>query len=370
MESGDGLVVRLRPERGRIDAVQAAGIADLAQRYGNGLIDLTSRANLQIRGVTEATYPDLIERLAALGLLDGDPETEARRNILLTPFWAGGDETISIADQLGHALISGPDGLPVKFGFAVDCGRERVLSKNSADVRIERDQNRELMVRADGAPSGRNVRRDEAVNVALQLAEWFVASGGVKQGRGRMAAHIAAGARLPDALNGCGRPAASAFVPKPALTAHGALFGAAFGQLTHTALRSLAENARALRMTPWRMLLAEGLNEMPRVEELITEADDPRLRVVACSGAPRCREAHADTRALAAALAPRLDADLTLHISGCAKGCAHPKSAPLTLVATGERFDLVRDGTARDVPIQHGLTAQDLIENASLLGRA
>src|SRR5712691_7818763 len=49
---------------------------------------------------------------------------------------------------------------------------------------------------------GSAVERAEAVDVALSLAKWFVASGGVSDGRGRMAAHIAGGAKLPDALAG------------------------------------------------------------------------------------------------------------------------------------------------------------------------
>src|SRR5512142_1804382 len=137
MRSGDGLVVRIRPHGGRIDAEQAAGIAALAQRYGNGLIDLTNRANLQIRGVGEDGHPTLINGLAELGLLDADPEIEARRNILVTPFWAADDDTMSIAAELEDALTNGPIGLPAKFGFAVDCGSRRLLAGASADIRIE-----------------------------------------------------------------------------------------------------------------------------------------------------------------------------------------------------------------------------------------
>src|SRR5262249_26859406 len=74
MLSGDGLVVRVRPHGGRLAATQAAGIAELAARYGNGLIDVTSRANLQIRGVTDAAHLPLLDGLAQLGLLDSDPE--------------------------------------------------------------------------------------------------------------------------------------------------------------------------------------------------------------------------------------------------------------------------------------------------------
>jgi precorrin-3B synthase len=367
MRSGDGLVVRVRPHQGRINARQAAGIAALAQRYGNGLIDLTNRANLQIRGVGEDDHPPLIGGLAELGLLDADPDIEAQRNVLVTPFWAADDETISIAAELEHALTKGPIGLPAKFGFAVDCGKERVLAGASADVRIECDTDGRLMVRADGTEAGRVVTRDEVITIALNLARWFVASGGVNESRGRMAAHVMAGAKLPDVLASRALPAPKQAAPTPGLTQRGALVGAAFGQMTHTTLQWLAERASGLRMTPWRMMLAEGLNEMPLREGLIAHAEDPLLRVVACSGAPRCPEAHADTRMLAAALAPHLAPDTRLHVSGCAKGCAQSGPASITLVATAKGFDLIRNGSTRDAPVVSGLIRDAILANPSVL---
>jgi precorrin-3B synthase len=367
MRSGDGLVLRIRPHGGRIDSEQAAGIAELAERYGNGLIDLTNRANLQIRGLGEDSHPLLIDGLAQLRLLDPDPDIEARRNVLVTPFWTADDEIIAIAGELERALANGPRGLPAKFGFAVDCGSARVLTEVSADVRIERGVDGQLMVRADGAEFGRAVTRNEAVTAALHLAEWFVFSDGAKAGRGRMATHLADGAKPPESLCGHALPARRQATPAPGLTPHGALFGATFGQMTHAALNWLAERASGLRLTPWRMMLAEGLHEMPACEGLITRADDSLLRVVACSGAPRCREAHADTRALAAALAPHLAADASLHVSGCAKGCAQSGPAPITLVATAQGFDLIHGGSTRDAPILRGLSGAGIIAEPSLL---
>ncbi|WP_027583437.1 precorrin-3B synthase [Bradyrhizobium sp. Ai1a-2] len=366
MRSGDGLVVRIRPHGGRLDAKQAAGIAALAERYGNGLIDLTSRANLQIRGVTDAGHRSLIEELSRLHLLDLDPESEARRNILVTPFWSASDDNRSLAAELEQGLAMAPPVLPTKFGFAVDCGTERALASASADIRIERGMAGELIVRADGAELGRPVTRRDAVKVALALAEWFVESGG-EGGGGRMAAHIGAGAKLPDALRGHAKPARMIAVPRPGLYPQGAMVGAAFGQVTHAALTYLAKRVQGLRMMPWRMILAEGLREMPRCQGLVTQADDPILRVIACSGAPACREAYADTRELAAALAPHIADDAWLHVAGCAKGCAHSGAAVLTLVATSEGFDLIRGGSTRDAPVLHGLSAGRLIADPSVL---
>src|SRR5581483_4290649 len=132
---------------------------------------------------------------------------------------------------------------------------------------------------------------------------------------------------------------------------------AALGQITHTALRYLGVRSRALRMTPWRMILVEGLHQMPDCEGIITAADDPLLRATACTGAPRCMQAQAETRMLAAVLAPRVAADASLHISGCAKGCAHSGNATITLVATEKGFDLIRNGSVRDTPALRGLSS-------------
>jgi precorrin-3B synthase len=370
MLSGDGLVVRVRPHGGRLCASQASGIADLAERHGNGFVDVTGRANLQIRGVREQGYERLISELAVLDLIDRDVETEGQRNILVAPFWCDGDDTQALATELESALSATPLGLPQKFGFAVDCGAKRVLAQSSADIRIERGAAGGLIVRADGALQGRSVASGEAVGAALALAKWFVASGGAKGGRGRMAAHIASGARPPHLLAGDASPAPAVPWPSPALHRSGALVGLAFGQMPSATLKFLATLAPGLRMTPWRMILIEGLGEMPRHDGLVTRADDPLLRVVACTGAPACAEAHVETRRLAAALAPDLPADARLHVSGCAKGCAHRGRSAITLVGTADGLDLVRDGTTRDPPTLRGLSPTGILGRPSILAGA
>jgi precorrin-3B synthase len=366
MPSGDGLVVRVRPFGGRLDAAQTAGLAHLAERHGNGLIDVTSRANLQIRGVSDASHRLLLDGLAQLTLLDPDAGIESRRNILVTPFWRDGDETQALAAELEEALADSMLALPVKFGFAIDDGKSRVLAGNSADVRIERDAAGGLLVRADGAKFGRSVGRGEAVATALEVARWFVAAG-ARDGRGRMATHLAAGAELPEALRGETEPAPVMAAARPGLYPQGAMVGVAFGQLSHATLDQLSGCGHALRMTPWRMVLSEGKRTMPSAPGLITEPYDPALRVIACSGAPRCREAHADTRALAAALAHNIGSAAQLHVSGCAKGCAHSGAAAITLVATAQGFDLVRGGSTRDEPIMRGLDREDIVRDPSVL---
>ena len=54
---------------------------------------------------------------------------------------------------------------------------------------------------------------------------------------------------------------------------------------------------------------------------------------------------------IANAAAGLLDGSLTLHLSGCAKGCAHLGPTALTVVGTEGRCGIVLDGAARDRPV-------------------
>jgi precorrin-3B synthase len=367
MLSGDGLVVRVRPRGGRLTSAQALGVAELALIFGNGLIDLTGRANLQIRGVRESNCGSVARELDRLGLVDRDAELESQRNILVAPFWGEGDDTHLLAAELDLALAEGPFGLPQKFGFAVDCGELGVLAQAPADIRIERGMQGGLIVRADGAAGGRAVAREQAVPTALAMAKWFAMTGGATDRRGRMAAHIASGRRLPHGLAGVARPAPQASPPSPCVHPRGALVALAFGQLRSETLGFLARLAPGLRMTPWRTILVEDLPEMPRHDGLVTRADDPLLRVTACTGAPGCPEAYVETRRLAAALAADIPKGSHLHVSGCAKGCAHPAPTAITLVGTACGFDLVRDGGARGLPALRALDPATILADAAAL---
>ncbi|TGD42580.1 precorrin-3B synthase [Pseudotabrizicola sediminis] len=353
MLSGDGLVVRIRPDAGRLTRTQAAGIAKAARTHGNGLIDLSSRGNVQVRGVTQASHPGLIEDLRALDLIDADAATEARRAIMVTPF--ADATTSSLARRLAAELTQGPV-LPGKFGFAVDTGPAPVLQAVSADIRLERCAAGGLILRCDGVPLGTPVTPQDAAQRAVDLAHWFVAAGGVTAGRGRMAALIARGVR-PEQADTAPAPPPSAY--GPGLHPMGALVGFEFGQIQAETLAALAALGN-VRVTPWRMLLIEGLTALPDRPDLIVAVDDPRRRVIACTGAPGCLQAHAPVRPLARRLADQVPLGKTLHVTGCAKGCAHPGAADITLVATAKGFDRIRQGSAQDLPEAAGLAAAEI----------
>jgi precorrin-3B synthase len=359
MQSGDGLVVRIRPPLGRLTPRQAQAIAAAAETHGNGIIDLSARANLQLRGVTGASHPRLIDDLRAEALIDPDIETESLRNLIVTPFRDA--ETTALATTLTAALARMP-ALPGKFGFALDTGPRPVLTGASVDIRVERASSGQLILRPEGHRLGQPVT-DLAAD-AIAMADWFVAHGGVTDGRGRMAALVARGTIPP----GCTLvPAEPLSTPGPGLHKDGALVALAFGQMRAETLRQLAALGHEIRPTPWRMLLIVGASELPAIPGLITDLADPILRITACTGAPGCPQALGDTRHLARQLAPHLPPGRTLHLSGCAKGCAHPGPADLTLTATGQAYDLIRNGTASATPSLTGLADQAILDHLKAL---
>lgn len=347
MAASDGLVVRVRPAAGRLSAEQACGIALLARQWAHPMLELTNRANLQLRGVAPDHHARLLEGLRTLGLVDTDPAHEARRNVQVQPLWTGEDVTPGLALRLGERLVR-PDAplLPAKFGFAVDTGRLPCLRDCHADIRLERAAN-DVLIYASGADHGLVCSPQDAPERALALAHWFLRAGGALEGRGRMSALLS---RCPLPVEWRQTPVAPQAAPAPVAgpQAAGYLVSLAFGLLHVDTLETLGR-CGALRLTPWRSVLVEGLVEPPSLPDLITEPGDARLRVEACTGAPACEQSQGTTRPLALALAPLVPPGHRLHVSGCAKGCAHPGPAT-TLVATSGGHDYVRWGTAASPP--------------------
>jgi precorrin-3B synthase len=170
---------------------------------------------------------------------------------------------------------------------------------------------------------------------------------------------------VPSPVNLPPRPASDPIGTHP--LRHGAALGIglAFGHTDADALERLTEaakglGARGLRTAPGRALLVIGVaaDAAPKLaaaaESLgfITRREDPRRRVVACAGAPICAAAEIPARALgpliSAAAPALLDGSLTVHVSGCPKGCAHPAAAALTVVGDSNGCGLVIGGSARD----------------------
>ncbi len=330
-------------------------LCDLAQQFGSGAIDVTTRANLQLRGVSQANHDALLHQLIGAGLVDADADIDTRRNIVATPFWHPGDLT----DRLGGALVARLAEFPVlpaKMGFALDTGPEPALRDVSADFRFERS-GAGVLVYADGASRGVVVGADDAVEVAVGLARWFVETGGLANRR--MARHVA-GVPAPG-LWADPVPGHTARAVVPGSHSDGAILGVPFGQVMAGDLAEAmrVSGASHLRILPWRLVQFEGAQSAEHAS-FTSDPDDPVLTITACPGAPFCPQATVATRPLARGLAER--GKTGVHVSGCAKGCARQAAAALTIVGCAGAYDVVRDGTAADQPLEAGLTEAQVIE--------
>lgn len=408
MLSGDGLLIRAKAVGSRMSAAQAREIARIAKSCGNGLIDLSQRAQLQLRGISEATIAEALRRLEAIGMLSPNADAERITNVIASPLAglaADAFDANAVAAQLAAELQR--DGalraLPPKFLFLLDDGGALPLADVEADVRVEAAANGEVAIRIAGVPDrAALVAANEALDAALRLARAFV------ELRNRHANQFRRVRTLVEALGADALPHAAgmtmlAFTEAraPARWAHifGAQrcdavtyagVGAPFGRWRADELAAVAEYAESegtgdLRLTPWRALLiitpdgeaARRVVARAQHRDLITSADDMRLAVIACPGAPECPQAAAQTRAHVIDLAPLAQmiggADgVGLHLSGCAKGCARQSASPVTLLACAEGFDLIENAGADGAPRLRSLTFEAVMREltARAAGRA
>ncbi|MFZ4809172.1 MAG: precorrin-3B synthase [Hyphomicrobiaceae bacterium] len=380
MASGDGLIVRARPRVGAYPVAALAKLADAARRCGNGVLDLTRRGNLQIRGVSAKTLDGITATLADGGLLDATAEAEAVRNVLVNPL-AGIDPAEAldlrpVARALEAALVADPmlQALPGKFGFLVDGGGLLSLAGEQADIRLAAAAGDAVEIGVE-RPGGYVVvarePADRAAAAAAAIARALVPALHGNHRRARLLSdaeisRLTGVAREAVHVPVSGRPGP---LPLGPLQCQGATFAvglaAAFGRTDACALAALCDLLAAagvgeVRVSPWRAIYApirdadaaERLVSVACAAGFVTDAGDPLLAVDACPGAPACTSSSVDTRAVARALAPQLAAlGLgSLHVSGCAKGCARSAPADLVLVGEDGRFGVVRQGTAATPP--------------------
>ena len=367
MMSGDGMLLRVRPQFNRLSLDQALGLCKIAEQFGNGLIDFTSRAAVQIRGLTPASFAKAFSALQSLSLVSQTASHEALRGVLLSPEWQENDLTHRLTQALYDRLDELPE-LPAKFGFAIDTGRLPVLQSCSADIRLETSKDGRLLLIEDGADFGLSVSQDTAISALISLAHRFSKAVRGSKPNTRMQ-------NLPLPLqsgqdeHAYKRQVSGASLPL-GRTALGFHLAPAFGQTTSQDFTKLLIqfDCKFLRLTPWRGLLLERVSELSIPPDFISDEHDPKRRIQVCPGAPACQSAKGNTRGFAAQIAPRLAANPALnskelHISGCAKGCAKPQKADLTFVAQNRGFDLVVEGHAWDMPIKTGLDPDIILQN-------
>jgi precorrin-3B synthase len=377
MQTGDGLLTRvalaapIRPD-------QLSRLCDLSRQYGNGILDITARGNLQIRGLDDHSAIALEEAVRHLSL----PLREG-----LAVEWSplAGEDVFEIADPrpLGQAIIVRgrplAERLAPKLSVVVEGGGAIRLDHLLADIRL-------TAIREDGAlhwlltlggtaETGRKlglIADEDAADVTQDLLEHLATLGPRARGRDTDLMH-------PDIRKWISRPTPDAAPSNPAHPSPFGLFPLApllcalrialpFGQMDTARLAALAEvSAHAgilwLKPAPDHALVLAGpeqacIQVLDHAEKsgFITCVRDPLAEISACPGAPACRSGHYTThetgRFAASKASVLLDGSVRLHLSGCAKGCAHPGPATLTFVGAEAGTHLVFEGKTADTPLK------------------
>lgn len=351
------MLMRVRLPGGTITPAGIQAVADVAEQFGSGTVELTARANLQIRGLRPSDVPAAAAHLVRHGLADADPARDARRDVVGSPL-AGHDPTeladmgTAVAD-MARLLAATPDleGLPPKFCVVLDGGGAASVRGVPADVAMgalltaEGDTVVQLEL---GRPLDAGDGRVACIPVG-DIAPVVVAAARRCAQEGERMATLVGTAGWVDLLGslttGIAIRWASAPRPTVATAPIGAIahphadqvnLGAAplLGRTSPAALRSVAalvEDTNAqIRCTPWRGIVVLGIARTAQATATAAldragfspDPADPAHLVSACVGLPGCASSRADTGRAARAL---LDTPSPLtgriHLSGCEKRC-------------------------------------------------
>ena len=385
MPTGDGLLARLMPPA-PMSLETFIALCDASQIHGNGVMEITQRGSLQVRGLSSGSAIPFARTATALGLrAEGEPA------ILASPlFGLDAQESVDLSlfsAALRAQLTCGPDAKATgpKVSVLIDGGGALHLDGVPADLRLRVDNASRfhLSMAGDAATSVSLgwVEPDRAIPAIAQVltavanrgrharARDFVNDTDMDALRSSLAGVLVAGPPPPP------RPRAEPIGThrmNDGRVARG--IAPAFGYGEAGMLKKLADTAArcgaaSIRPAPGRALLiigltpaaADELTAMAAADGWVVQPDDARRHIVACAGAPACASAALSTRQLAPAIAQAvnrlLDGSVTIHVSGCAKGCAHPGAAALTVVGPDR---LVVEGRAGDVPCG-GISLSNLI---------
>jgi len=401
----DSFMCRLRIPNGILSGYQAKGLADLAERWGGGFADITTRANLQIRAIKPPGIVELLEGLQELGLTSRGAGADNIRNLTGSPT-AGIDpqeliDTRPLVRALHHTILNHRElyGLPRKFNIAFDGGGAVSVLEDTNDIGFAA-----VKVPAGApAPGGVYFRMllggitghgdfardtgvlltpDECLGAAVAVVRVFIAEGD-RTDRKR--------ARLKYVLDAWGaekfvaaveqergapftRLPLAVCLPRGPVAKHGHVgvhaqrqeglryvgIAVPVGRLSAAQLRGLGALAErfpgaGLRLTVWQNLILSDVPEtrLGEVENALaalglgTRASAIRGALVACTGNTGCKFAATDTKGQAMILAEHLerrvalDQPVNIHLTGCPNSCAQHKVSDIGLLGIKFGDDMI-----------------------------
>ena len=358
MQTGDGLLLRVGLAGRAVTPLQLAALAAAARRFGNGIVEITARGNLQVRGFDQESARRFAETIEAQGIRPRDGLA-----VGLSPL-AGLDAAeradprpLAAAIEAGIERLHLSDRLAPKLSILVDGGDRIGLEGLKADICLRARDGQAWSLRVGNDHLG-DTAGEKAGDAVLKVLTTMAARGRETRGTDLLRADLSG---FADGATDAPASRSAAFDPVGAFS-----FGtdkqavglmAAFGQSSADAIAAIARQpVREFRPCPGGILLAiapqnaDALLAEAKANGFIVASNDPRRFMSACAGMTGCASGHISARALAAALAelPHLPRDI--HVAGCDKGCARHGRAMVTIIGTPDGADVVLDGTTRDRP--------------------
>ncbi|HEY1743016.1 MAG TPA: NirA family protein [Granulicella sp.] len=382
----DSFMLRLRVPGARLTSAQLRSLAEMAEDWGSGRVDITTRANLQIRELQPRDIVRVLNKVQSLGMNSRGAGADNIRNITASPITGIDPEelldVLPYAEALNQYILNSRDmyDLPRKFNVAFDSGGSISVVADTNDIgflAVRVDQGKALPAgvyfrivlcgitghRQFASDCGVILHPHEAIAVAAAMIRVFSENGDRTDRKKARLKYLVDRwgvekfleeterllsfplLRFPESECVARKPINRAghigVHPQPQTGLHYIGVSVPVGRLPVTQARALAELAERfgsgeLRLTVWQNLI------VPNVREEHLEAAQQALlaaglqfiagRVlsgtVACTGSQGCRFAATDTKSHAVALAQHLDErfkvlqPVNLHVTGCPHSCA------------------------------------------------
>jgi ferredoxin-nitrite reductase len=395
-------MMRLRVPNGILSSEQMRVLGEIVQRYGDdGNADITTRQNLQLRGIRIEDIPDIFQRLKSVGMTSVQSGMDNVRNITGSPM-AGLDadeliDTRELVQKVQDMITNYGQGnyqftnLPRKFNIAIEGGRDNSVHAEINDIafvpaykegelgfnvvvggffsakRCEAAIPMNVWVRpnqevVDLCRGILEVYRDNGLRANRQKSRlmWLIDEWGIEEFRTRVANHLGyplATAAEKDAIDWEKRDHLGVFPQKQEGLSYIGLC-VPVGRLFADDMFDLARIAEVygsgeLRLTVEQNVIIPNIaaENMPTLltEPLLakfTPNPTPLQRaLVSCTGAQFCNFALIETKNKAVDLISQLDAELNIprgvriHWTGCPNSCGQPQVADIGLMGTKARKD-------------------------------
>jgi len=395
-------MMRLRIPNGILSSEQMRVLGEIVQRYGDdGNADITTRQNLQLRGIRIEDIPDIFQRLKSVGMTSVQSGMDNVRNITGSPM-AGLDadeliDTRELVQKVQDMITNYGQGnyqfsnLPRKFNIAIEGGRDNSVHAEINDIafvpgykegelgfnvvvggffsakRCEAAIPMNVWVRpnqkvVDLCRGILEVYRDNGLRANRQKSRlmWLIDEWGIDEFRTRVANHLGyplATAAEKDAIDWEKRDHLGVFPQKQEGLSYIGLC-VPVGRLFADDMFDLARIAEVYGSGELRLTVEQNVI-IPNIaaENMATLLTEPLLAkftpnpaplqraLVSCTGAQFCNFALIETKNKAVDLIRQLDAELNIprgvriHWTGCPNSCGQPQVADIGLMGTKARKD-------------------------------